>query len=56
LGYETKVALKAVGRIIKILSRGKDDKEPYKEVYNEVSAIANAEGVVLEPFEESEKL
>ncbi|MCL2565965.1 MAG: hypothetical protein FWE24_09195 [Defluviitaleaceae bacterium] len=46
--YETKVILIAISRI---LLKSKTIKEAYKELM----LLANAEGIVLEPYEESEK-
>jgi len=46
--YETKVILTAIGQII-----GKADS--LQEAYEAVAKMANAEGVVLEPFEEIKK-
>lgn len=43
MAYETKAILRAVGIIIR-------KAESLKEAYEAVAEIANAEGVVLEPF------
>jgi len=52
VAYETKVVLKAIGKIIKVRAENSEDKEPYRTIYNDVSEVANAEGVTLEPFED----
>jgi hypothetical protein len=33
--YETKVLLIAIGRLIKAKAQGKEDKEPYRDIYQE---------------------
>ena len=48
---ESKMLLIAIGRLIKARSEGCGDKVPYMQIYKDVQAIANAEGVILEPFE-----
>ena len=54
MAYETKVLLTAMSRIIKAKAEGKDEKEPYREMYNEILAMANVEGIILEPFDKEE--
>jgi len=48
MAYETKVILKAIGQIIKVT------KDPEK-IYKAVEDMANAEGVVLPPYEEEDE-
>ncbi|MCL2055031.1 MAG: hypothetical protein FWG90_11450 [Oscillospiraceae bacterium] len=48
MAYETKVLMMAIGDII---SSSKTTEEAYKRV----AKIANAEGVILEPFKIKEK-
>ena len=52
MAYETKVVLTAIARLIKSRSDNKDDKKPYMELYKDLQAMANTEGVILEPFDE----
>ena len=51
MAYETKVVLIALARIVKAKAAIQSDKEPYKDIYKEILTMANAEGVVLEPFD-----
>jgi len=48
MAYETKVLLLAIARI----ARTSKDMEDF---YNALCQIANAEGVILEPFQGNEK-
>ena len=47
MAYETKVILIALAKIIK-------STKNIKEIYEAVEAMANAEGVVLPPYDEDE--
>ena len=48
VGYETKVILIAIAEII-------SKAENVEEVYKAVAEMANAEGVILKPYEEKKK-
>jgi hypothetical protein len=48
VAYETKVLLIALARIVK-------KADDVAEVYNAIAAMANAEGVILEPYDAEEK-
>ena len=54
MAYETKVLLIAIARLVKAKAEGRSDIEPYKEIYKEILKMANAEGVVLDPFDDSD--
>ena len=45
VAYETKVLLIAIGSLIK-------KSNSMEELYKEIAKMANAEGVILEPFNE----
>ena len=49
MAYETKALLIAIAKIIRYA------KDP-KEIYKAVADMANAEGIVIEPFEEEDEL
>ena len=54
MAYENKALLSAVGTIIKIRAEQEEDKTLCKKIYRDVQRIANAEGVVLGPFEDDD--
>ena len=54
VAYETKVVLTALARLVKAKAAIHSDKAPYRDIYKEIVAMANVEGVVLEPFDEDE--
>jgi len=55
LAYETKAILAAVGRMIKIRAETGQDRDTCETIYNDVAKVANAEGIVLEPFDQDAK-
>jgi hypothetical protein len=56
MAYETKVLLIGLGKLIKAKAQGNENVELYKDLYNDISDMANAEGVMLEPFDKEKEV
>jgi hypothetical protein len=51
--YETKVVLKAMARIVKLRAKSGEDEETCRNIYGDISDMANSEGVILKSYEDA---
>jgi hypothetical protein len=55
MAYDTKVAFKAMAKIVKLRAKSGSCEKTCREIYEDLQDVANAEGVVLEAFDKDKE-